>query len=86
MHAQKYDRWTATEADLEHLEDVREKVKDVDLTTPEGADYADQLLREYDLPHFLVFGLKSQPKELPPEVIARLEQIVTERRDNGALS
>ncbi len=84
MHAEKHERWIATEADLQHLEDVREKVKDVDLTTPEGAEYARDLLREYGLPQFLVFGLKHVPTS---EAGMRwAEQRLQEMRDSGELS
>lgn len=65
------------------FEEVRDLLKDVDLTTPEGAAYARQLLRERDLPEFLVYGAKRQPAQQSPEALAWAEQRIKELRERG---
>jgi len=62
MHAEKDERESAAIQDeLNALEQVRDLLEGVDLTTPKGAEYARRLLRERGLPEFLIYGAQRQP-------------------------
>jgi hypothetical protein len=61
MHAEKDERDSAAIQDeLTALEQVRDLLEGVDLTTRKGADSARQLLRERGLPEFLIYGAQRQ--------------------------
>ena len=63
MSAKQYpvDESAVIEAELAALEEVRDLMEDVDLTTPEGAAYARRLVKDRGLPEFLAYGAKRQP-------------------------